>query len=110
MGAHGLGSVLDDPKAVPFRDGPDLVHGTRQTGEVHGDDALGARGDGGLELQRIDIHGLPVHIHQHGNATLQDHRGKRAYPSEGSGDYLVARLEPQHLQADLLSRRGTVHD
>ena len=55
VGAHGLGGVLHHPEAVGLGDPPDRVHGRREPGEVHRDDALGAGGDGRLEPGRVEF-------------------------------------------------------
>jgi hypothetical protein len=65
FGPVGLRRVREDGKPVPPRDLADRGRVGRVPVEVHGQDHLGARRDGGLEPLRVHRVGLGVHVHEH---------------------------------------------
>ncbi len=91
LGAVGLRGVLDDDQAALPRDGEDRVHVGRLAVEVHRDDRLRARRDGGLELRRVHRVGARVNVHQpRARARVADGRDG-GDERERHGDDLVAR-------------------
>ena len=88
----GLRAVLDHGDAVGAPYGQDGVHVARVAEQVHDHDRAGPRRDLALDVFRIDVEGIRVHVCEHGDSVLQDDPAHRSYRRDGRGDHLVAGL------------------
>ena len=95
VGVDGLGVVFHNPEFVLLSDGADGLHISTMAVEVHGDDADGARGDGGFDLRGVDVVGDRVGIDEDGLAPSNPDGLSGGEEGVGGGDDFVARLDAQ---------------
>src|SRR5208283_3285401 len=95
VSVDGLGVIFNDPELVLFGDGADGLHVGAMAVEMHGNDADGARRDGGFDLRGIDIVGDRVGIDEHSFAAGNPDGFGGGEKSVGGGDHFVAGLDTE---------------
>lgn len=100
-GAEALRTVFDDGQPVAGGNCVDGVVVGALPVEGYGDDGLGARGDGGLELCRIQVAGARVDVYVHGAGAQHGGGFGRGDVGKAGGDDLIARAHAQRHEGDL---------
>ena len=96
--AVGLGGVLHHEESVLFGDGVDGVHFGRFAHEVHRHDGPGTRRDGGLDLLRVDVEGLPLDVYEDRGEAGVEHGVAGGHERQGRDDHLVTSLGAEVVQ------------
>lgn len=94
-GTHGLRRVLHHGQAMLARDVAQRVHVAAHARVVHRHNSARVRRNRGAYTERVQIHGVGLHIHKNDLCTAQGkgvgsaHKGKRRH------DHLISRLDIQ---------------
>ena len=97
--AVALGAVLHHLEAVAAGDLHDAGHVAGLTEQVHRQDGLGAGGDGGLDLLRVDVV-VSVRLHEHRGCPVHGDAHDAGDVGVGADDDLVAPADAQQTEAD----------
>ena len=103
--AYRLRAVLGDPQLVLFGQRHDTRHVAWPAGEMHWNDALGARADQWRDGLRGDVAACLVHVGEDGRRARQADAGGRRDEAPRRDDHLVARSSAQNLQREVQRHR-----
>ena len=85
----GLAGILDDPQVVLPGDRHDRVHIAGNPPVMDHEYCLGPVGDRGFDLGWIEMHGIPVDIHENWNDHVVKDAGRGGGPAQRRGDDLI---------------------
>ncbi len=100
----GVRGILEDGDAGRRRAQGVDVHAL--TVEMHGQDGLGGRGDGGRDPGRVDVGGQGVHVHEDRQGAHVGDGEDRGHVGVGHGDDLVTGTDAQGPQGEGQGRRA----
>lgn len=106
LGSEALSGVFDDFQAVLFGDGFEGRVVGHLAEEIDGDDRLGLRGDGFLDLPWVDVVGVGLNIGKNGRGSHECDGLGGANPGEWSGDHFVVRADPEGAEGDFECHRA----
>ena len=95
-----LRAVFHDVQSAALRDFHDDIHLRWLAEQMHRQDRLGARGDRRLDLRRVEIVAVVLHVHEDDLRSGQRDGFRRGDPTVTRGDDLIAWPDAEHFQRD----------
>ena len=94
--AEGVRGVIDHLEAMAAGDRPQGVDVAGRSVAMHGQQGGRARGDGRLDLRRIEVEGHGVDVHEYGREAVPEERMRGRHEGERRGDDFALEVEDLH--------------